>query len=120
MALRETAHQCPILVLPQSRLVRLGLIGPLPQFSTFLYRYVSFPFPFPYAFMVFANILSFTCTLIGLNFITAVVPCLCEFPIGALTGTAIFFRSVFSLGHSWYYYCTQHYLWTVFIVLVLL
>ena len=59
MALRETAQQCNIFVLSQSRLVYVGPIGQLPQFSFFLYRYVSFLFHMPYAFMVFASIPSF-------------------------------------------------------------
>ena len=90
MAMRETAHQRLIFVLPQSHLVRFGLICPLPQLSTFLYRYISFPFHLPYAFIVFPVILSFSCMFVGLV----------EVPIDALFGVAIFFRSVFSLALS--------------------
>ena len=70
MALRETARQCNIFVLFQSHLVYVGLIGPLPQLSSFLYRYVSFLLHLPYAFKVLAIIPSFTRMFIGFGFIT--------------------------------------------------
>ena len=47
MALRETAHQYIFFILSQSHLVYIGLIGLLPRLSSFLGRYVSFPFHLP-------------------------------------------------------------------------
>ena len=115
MALRETARQCNIFVLFQSRLVYVGLIGPLPQLSSFLYRYVSFLFHMPYAFMVFAFIPSFTRMFIGFGFITGFVSCSCEVPIGALIDDAILFLSVFWFGHGWYCGCLSV-IWRAFFI----
>ena len=116
MALRETAHQCIIFVLSQSLLVYVGLIGLLPQLSSFLCRYVSFPFQLPYAFLVFAFIPSFTSLFIGFGPITGIISCSGKVPIGASIDIAILFLSVFRFGHGWYSGSSLRYLENVFFV----
>ena len=97
MALRETAHQCPIFVLPQSSLVRLGLIGPLPLFSTFPYRYVSFSFPSSFTRLwclsLFSLLLS---TFIGLVFYLGCCSLACEYFLLALLLAPLFSFVLFS------------------------
>ena len=86
MALRETAHQCNIFVLSQSRFVYVGPIGLLPQFSFFLFRYVSFLFHMPYAFLMFASIVY----VYWVGFTTGFVLARSQFLLGHLLTTLLF------------------------------